>query len=50
MSDDQNGTWIPPMVPHDINLYIDTILEEVINFAGNRDIFFSSFDPDVCSA
>uniref|UniRef100_A0A7E4VA64 GP-PDE domain-containing protein n=1 Tax=Panagrellus redivivus TaxID=6233 RepID=A0A7E4VA64_PANRE len=31
------------------NLFIDTILEDVFKFAGNRRIVFSSFDPDVCT-
>ena len=42
--------WIPPMHVDDINHYVDTILEEVLNYAGNRNIFFSSFDPDVLVA
>ncbi|KAK5646617.1 hypothetical protein RI129_005081 [Pyrocoelia pectoralis] len=35
--------------PVDINVYVDTILEVVMKYAGNRKIIFSSFNPDVCS-
>ena len=34
----------------DINEYVDRILTEVLLYAGNREIVFSSFSPDVCSS
>jgi glycerophosphodiester phosphodiesterase len=34
----------------DVNHFIDKILETVFNFAGERNIIFSSFSPEVCLA
>ncbi|KHN71694.1 Putative glycerophosphocholine phosphodiesterase GPCPD1 -like protein T05H10.7, partial [Toxocara canis] len=31
------------------NSYIDVILSDVLTYAGDRRIVFSSFDPDVCA-
>lgn len=31
------------------NTYIDVILSDVLTYAGDRRIVFSSFDPDVCA-
>uniref|UniRef100_A0A914RMB6 GP-PDE domain-containing protein n=1 Tax=Parascaris equorum TaxID=6256 RepID=A0A914RMB6_PAREQ len=31
------------------NAYIDVILSDVLTYAGDRRIVFSSFDPDVCA-
>uniref|UniRef100_A0A1B0CZE2 GP-PDE domain-containing protein n=1 Tax=Phlebotomus papatasi TaxID=29031 RepID=A0A1B0CZE2_PHLPP len=33
----------------DKNLYVDCILDVVLNHAGNRRIVFSCFDPDICT-
>ncbi|XP_055713572.1 glycerophosphocholine phosphodiesterase GPCPD1 isoform X2 [Phlebotomus papatasi] len=33
----------------DKNLYVDCILDVVLNYAGNRRIVFSCFDPDICT-
>ncbi|BFF89873.1 glycerophosphocholine phosphodiesterase GPCPD1 [Drosophila madeirensis] len=33
----------------DRNVYVDTILEIVLQHAGNRRILFSSFDADICT-
>lgn len=33
----------------DPNIYIDKILNIVLKYCGNRRIFFSCFNPDVCS-
>uniref|UniRef100_A0A0A9Y8A0 Glycerophosphocholine phosphodiesterase GPCPD1 n=1 Tax=Lygus hesperus TaxID=30085 RepID=A0A0A9Y8A0_LYGHE len=35
--------------PFDLNLYLDTVLEVVLRFAGERNIVFSCFHPDICS-
>ncbi|KAG8256685.1 Glycerophosphocholine phosphodiesterase gpcpd1 [Homalodisca vitripennis] len=35
--------------PFDLNLYLDVMLEVVLNYAGNRNIVFSCFHPDICS-
>ncbi|EFA03495.2 glycerophosphocholine phosphodiesterase GPCPD1 [Tribolium castaneum] len=35
--------------PTDINLYLDTILEVVLRYGGERRIVFSCFNPDICS-
>jgi len=35
--------------PFDLNLYLDTVLEVVLNHAGSRQIVFSCFHPDICS-
>ncbi|XP_054282590.1 glycerophosphocholine phosphodiesterase GPCPD1-like isoform X2 [Macrosteles quadrilineatus] len=35
--------------PFDLNLYLDTVLEVVLNHAGSRPIVFSCFHPDICS-
>jgi glycerophosphocholine phosphodiesterase GPCPD1 len=35
--------------PKDINLYLDTILEVVLRYGGQRRIVFSCFNPDICS-
>lgn len=32
----------------EVNHFVDKILETVFNFAGDRDIIFSSFSPEVC--
>ncbi|XP_066157384.1 glycerophosphocholine phosphodiesterase GPCPD1 isoform X2 [Euwallacea fornicatus] len=34
--------------PTDLNLYLDTILEVVLRFGGDRRIIFSCFNPDIC--
>lgn len=39
-----------PHEPIDLNEYVDRILTEVFMFAGDREIVFSSFSPDICSA
>ncbi|KRT79340.1 hypothetical protein AMK59_6947 [Oryctes borbonicus] len=33
----------------DINRFVDTILDVVLNYAGDRPIIFSSFNPDICT-
>lgn len=33
----------------DLNHFVDTILKTVFDHHNNRDIIFSSFDPDVCA-
>ncbi len=33
----------------EVNLYIDVILKCVLLHAGTRKIFFSTFNPDVCT-
>ena len=35
--------------PFDVNLYIDTILDVVLKYGGERRIIFSCFNPDICS-
>ncbi|KAF6215207.1 hypothetical protein GE061_009959 [Apolygus lucorum] len=35
--------------PFDLNLYLDTVLEVVLQYAGDRNIVFSCFHPDICS-
>ncbi|KAK9510485.1 hypothetical protein O3M35_005264 [Rhynocoris fuscipes] len=35
--------------PFDLNLYLDTVLEVVLQHAGSRSIIFSCFHPDICS-
>ncbi|XP_073995151.1 glycerophosphocholine phosphodiesterase GPCPD1 isoform X2 [Rhodnius prolixus] len=35
--------------PFDLNLYLDTVLEVVLQHAGSRGIIFSCFHPDICS-
>lgn len=35
--------------PFDLNLYLDIVLEVVLKHAGNRNIIFSCFHPDICS-
>lgn len=37
------------MTSTDKNEYVDSILRVCFKFIGKRNIFFSSFDPDVCS-
>jgi len=44
-----NGSWFP-CTPLDIDYYVEVILEEVASFAEEREIMFSSFDPDVCTS
>lgn len=34
--------------PTDLNLYLDTILEVVLRYGGDRRIIFSCFNPDIC--
>lgn len=34
--------------PTDLNLYLDTILDVVLRYAGDRRIIFSCFNPDIC--
>ncbi|CAG9771741.1 unnamed protein product [Ceutorhynchus assimilis] len=34
--------------PTDLNLYLDTILEVVMRYGGERRIIFSCFNPDIC--
>lgn len=36
--------------PYDMNLYLDRILEVVLQYGGTRRIIFSCFNPDTCSA
>lgn len=31
------------------NEYLDLILADVLEHAGNRRVVFSSFDPDICT-
>ncbi|GJQ85162.1 hypothetical protein Trydic_g13307 [Trypoxylus dichotomus] len=33
----------------DINRFVDTILDVVLNYAGDRQIIFSSFNPEICT-
>lgn len=35
--------------PVDINVFVDTIVEVVLKYAGSRKIIFSCFNPDVCT-
>ncbi|XP_014259991.1 glycerophosphocholine phosphodiesterase GPCPD1-like isoform X2 [Cimex lectularius] len=35
--------------PFDLNLYLDTVLEVVLQHAGSRNIIFSCFHPDICT-
>ncbi len=35
--------------PFEVNLYIDVILKCVLLHAGKRKIFFSTFNPDICT-
>ncbi|BES89148.1 Glycerophosphoryl diester phosphodiesterase family [Nesidiocoris tenuis] len=35
--------------PFDLNLYLDTVLEVVLNHAQGRNIVFSCFHPDICA-
>ncbi|KAL1123856.1 hypothetical protein AAG570_001626 [Ranatra chinensis] len=35
--------------PFDLNLYLDTVLEVVLQYGGSRNIVFSCFHPDICS-
>lgn len=35
--------------PMDLNAYIDIILKCVLQYAGDRRIIFSCFNPDICS-
>ena len=46
---DKPGQWYPCQ-PFDLNEYLDIILAELCFFVGDREIMFSSFEPDVCSA
>ena len=32
----------------DVNTYVDRILDVVLNYSGDRNVFFSSFHADVC--
>lgn len=32
----------------ELNSFVDTVLETVYDLAGNRNIIFSSFNPDIC--
>ncbi len=32
----------------ELNLFVDTILQKVYNFSGRRNIFFTSFSPELC--
>lgn len=34
--------------PTDLNLYLDTILDVVLRYGGDRRIIFSCFNPDIC--
>ncbi|KAJ8921091.1 hypothetical protein NQ315_015888 [Exocentrus adspersus] len=34
--------------PTDLNVYLDTILEVVLRYGGERRIIFSCFNPDIC--
>ncbi|CAH1991907.1 unnamed protein product [Acanthoscelides obtectus] len=34
--------------PTDMNLYLDTILDVVLRYGGERRIIFSCFNPDIC--
>uniref|UniRef100_V5GPA3 Glycerophosphocholine phosphodiesterase n=1 Tax=Anoplophora glabripennis TaxID=217634 RepID=V5GPA3_ANOGL len=34
--------------PTDLNVYLDTILEVVLRYGGERRIIFSGFNPDIC--
>lgn len=34
--------------PTDLNLYLDTILDVVLRYGGDRRIIFSCFTPDIC--
>lgn len=43
----QDGTY-ELYHPTDLNLYLDTILEVVLRYAGERRIIFSCFNPDIC--
>ncbi|XP_050306833.1 glycerophosphocholine phosphodiesterase GPCPD1 isoform X2 [Anthonomus grandis grandis] len=43
----ENGTY-ELYHPTDLNLYLDTILEVVMRFGGDRRIIFSCFNPDIC--
>ncbi|KAI1292630.1 Glycerophosphocholine phosphodiesterase GPCPD1 [Halotydeus destructor] len=43
----EDDTWIPHP-PLEINYYVDTILEQIFSFAGERHILITCFDPDVC--
>jgi len=36
-------------LPVDINLFIDTILQVLLPYAGDRPIIFSSFSADICT-
>jgi len=35
--------------PFDLNMYLDIVLEVVLNHGGTRPIVFSCFHPDICS-
>ncbi|KAG5879201.1 hypothetical protein JTB14_030160 [Gonioctena quinquepunctata] len=43
----QDGTY-ELYHPTDLNLYLDTILEVVLRYGGERRIIFSCFNPDIC--
>jgi glycerophosphocholine phosphodiesterase GPCPD1 len=34
--------------PFELNMFLDIVLQTVLNYAGNRRIVFSSFNPDIC--
>jgi len=34
--------------PFELNMFLDIVLQTVLNHAGNRRIVFSSFNPDIC--
>ena len=46
---DEPGKWFPCQ-PFDINKYLDIILAQVADFSRDREIMFSSFEPDVCTS
>lgn len=35
--------------PFDLNLFVDSVLKDVLNYAGPRPIVFSCFHPDICT-
>lgn len=41
-------SWAMDTFATELNLFLDTILHVVYNFAGSRPIFFSSFSPELC--
>lgn len=40
--------WKMDLYGVEFNLYIDTILEQIYKYAGNRSILFTSFSPELC--